>query len=67
LHHFQKRTPQDYRVRVWVNKKNIDSIEKITKLLIDTPKGKIPFSKFGVVKGEKRANFNYKRGIILHN
>ncbi len=60
---FPKENSQDYRVRVWVNKKNIDSIEKITKLLIDTPKGKIPFSKFGVVKIKKEPTLITREGL----
>ncbi len=43
---FPRTNSQDYTVRLWLPKSQIDRIEKILSILVDTPKGKIPLTRF---------------------
>ncbi len=60
---FPKANSQDYRVRVWLDSKSVDNISKIESLLIDTPKGKIPFAKFGSIKTKKEPTLITREGL----
>ena len=50
---FPKVNAMDYTVRVWLPKNQIDRLETILTLLIDTPTGKIPLDKIATVKAYK--------------
>jgi len=46
---FAKENSIDYGIRVWMPKEQIDSVEKISNILIDTKKGKIPLNKLATL------------------
>ncbi len=50
---FSKVNAMDYTVRVWLPKNQIDRLETILTLLIDTPTGKIPLDTIATVKSYK--------------
>ncbi|MBA1419466.1 MAG: efflux RND transporter permease subunit [Epsilonproteobacteria bacterium] len=50
---FPKVNAMDYTVRVWLPKNQIDRLETILTLLIDTPTGKIPLDKIATIKAYK--------------
>ena len=47
---FSKVNAMDYTVRVWLPKNQIDRLETILTLLIDTKAGKIPLNKIATIK-----------------
>ena len=60
---FQKRNSIDYTVRAWVQKEQIDSMEKILTTLIDTPHGKIPLNKIAVLQAIKEPTNITREGL----
>jgi multidrug efflux pump subunit AcrB len=50
---FVKENSIDYTVRVWLPKRQIDNINAISSMLIDTKKGKIPLNKIAYIDSSK--------------
>ncbi len=50
---FPKTNSMDYSVRVWLPKKDINSFEAISSMLLDTKEGKIPLNKLATIKEHK--------------
>jgi len=60
---FPRENSQDYLVRVWVPKSQIDDLNKIMQILIDTKKGKVPLSKFAKLSWSKEPSLITRDGL----
>jgi multidrug efflux pump subunit AcrB len=53
----------DYGVRVWLPKDQIDSVDKIMGMLIDTKKGKVPLNKFAKLESFYEPSLITREGL----
>ncbi|MEA1954232.1 MAG: efflux RND transporter permease subunit [Campylobacterota bacterium] len=60
---FAKDNSMDYTVRVWLPKKQIDSFKSVLRMLIDTPKGKIPLNKVATLEFTKEPSSITREGL----
>ena len=60
---FPRTNAQDYSVRVWLPAEQIDRMAKIETMLIDTPKGKIPLSKFATIVPKQEPSLITRNGL----
>jgi len=60
---FPKVNSMDYTVRVWLPSKQIDQIDKVMQMLIDTPKGKIPLNKIATLSSDKEPSLITREGL----
>lgn len=60
---FPKANSRDYSVRVWLPKKQIDQFDAILRMLIDTPKGKIPLNKIATLHFTKEPSSITREGL----
>jgi multidrug efflux pump subunit AcrB len=60
---FPRTNAQDYSVRVWLPQKQIDRMAKIETMLIDTPKGKIPLTKFATIVPRQEPSLITRNGL----
>jgi multidrug efflux pump subunit AcrB len=60
---FAKDNSIDYVVRVWLPKKQIDNMQTILNMLIDTPKGKIPLNKIATLNSTKEPSSITREGL----
>jgi multidrug efflux pump subunit AcrB len=60
---FPRDDAQDYRVRVWLQKSEIDSIDKLSNFLINTPKGKVPLNQFAKITLRKEPSLITRDGL----
>jgi multidrug efflux pump subunit AcrB len=60
---FPRTNAQDYGVRVWLPADQIDRISKIETILIDTPRGKIPLSKFATIEAHQEPSLITRNGL----
>jgi multidrug efflux pump subunit AcrB len=60
---FPRDDAQDYRIRVWLKKNQINSIEKLESFLINTPKGKVPLSQFAKISIRKEPSLITRDGL----
>jgi len=60
---FPRTNSRDYLVRVWVPREQIDHIDTVLNLLVTTPKGKIPLSKFATVVRRTEPNLITREGL----
>jgi multidrug efflux pump subunit AcrB len=60
---FPREDAKDYSVRVWLNKKELDSIDKLESFLIDTPKGKTPLKEFAKISIKREPSLITRDGL----
>ena len=60
---FVKDNSMDYTVRVWLPENQIDSLETLSNMLIDTEKGKIPLNKIATLNFTKEASSITREGL----
>jgi multidrug efflux pump subunit AcrB len=60
---FPRTNAQDYNVRVWLPQAQIDQMAKIETMLIDTPKGKIPLTKFATIVPRQEPSLITRNGL----
>jgi len=60
---FAKDNSVDYTVRVWLPKKQIDDLQTILSMLIDTPEGKIPLNKIATLDFTKEPSSITREGL----
>ena len=60
---FPRMNGQDYGVRAWLPSDQIDRMAKIETLLIDTPRGKIPLSKFATIVSHQEPSLITRDGL----
>ncbi len=60
---FARTNSMDYSVRVWLPKEQIDDIEKVMDMLIDTKKGKIPLNKIATIESKKEPSLITREGL----
>ncbi|NPA28126.1 MAG: efflux RND transporter permease subunit [Epsilonproteobacteria bacterium] len=60
---FPRVNSQDYVVRVWLEKKNIDNKDKILEMLLDTQLGKIPLKKVADIKKVNEPSLITREGL----
>jgi len=60
---FPKTNSIDYTVRVWLPQKQINHLDTILNMLIDTPKGKVPLNKFATVKSNSEPSLITREGL----
>jgi len=60
---FPRTNAQDYGVRVWLPADQIDRMEKIETMLIDTTRGKIPLSKFATIVPKQEPSLITRDGL----
>ena len=58
---YPRENSKDYMVRVWVNPKEVDSMQKVNALLIDTKMGKIPLNKVATI------SYKYEPSLITRD
>ena len=60
---FPKSNHTDYNVRVWFPKEQINTIETVLSLYIDSPKGKIPLNTIASLSGIKEPTVITREGL----
>jgi len=60
---FPRINSRDYLVRVWLPREQMDHIDSVLNFLMDTPKGKIPLSKFATVVRRTEPNLITRQGL----
>ncbi|WP_456391568.1 efflux RND transporter permease subunit [Nitratifractor sp.] len=60
---FPKTNSRDYTVRVWLPAAQIDSIQSIADLLVETPKGKIPLKQIAKISHHKEPDLITRQGL----
>ncbi|NOR55484.1 MAG: MMPL family transporter [Sulfurovum sp.] len=60
---FLKDNSMDYTVRVWLPENQIDSFETLSRIMIDTPSGKIPLNKIARLNFTKEASSITREGL----
>jgi len=60
---FAKQNATDYSIRVWLPKHQIDHIDDIATMLIDTKKGKIPLSKVATLHRYNEPSLITREGL----
>jgi multidrug efflux pump subunit AcrB len=60
---FPKENSMDYTVRVWLPKYQINHFDAVMRILIDTPKGKIPLEKFATLSSGKEPSLITREGL----
>ncbi|DAB40487.1 MAG TPA: acriflavin resistance protein [Sulfurovum sp. UBA12169] len=60
---FSKSNHVDYGVRVWLPKEQINTLDKVLSLYIDTPEGKIPLHKVATLAKTKEPTIITREGL----
>ena len=60
---FPRENSMDYTVRVWLPKDQISHFDAVMRMLIDTPKGKIPLEKFATLTSGKEPSLITREGL----
>ena len=60
---FSKANSMDYTVRVWLPAKQIDQVDSVMEMLIDTQKGKIPLTKIAKITSGKEPSLITREGL----